>query len=199
LCALFLVGFLARKVNGKILVSFGFAVFGVSAFMLSRINLDVAMRNIIPANVVNGFGTGFIFVPLTGLALGTLRNEQLANATGIQNLVRNIGGGIGISFITTMLERYAQAHQVILSAQMSPLRPEFQQQLALTQRMFESSFSPADALVHAQATLYRMMLQQASYWAFVQIFFAIACLCGLCVLGVLFFKRVKSTGAVALH
>ena len=49
----------------------------------------------------------FIFVPLTTLAIGTLRNEQIGNATGLQNLVRNIGGSVGLSFVSTMLQRYS--------------------------------------------------------------------------------------------
>jgi DHA2 family multidrug resistance protein len=199
LCALFLVGFLAQKVNGRILVGFGFAVFGVSAWMLSRMTLQVSMRNIVPANIVNGFGTGFIFVPLTGLALGRLRNDQLGNATGIQNLVRNIGGGIGISFVSTMLERYAQAHQVFMTARLSSLQPEFRQRLRATERIYESTFSPSDALTHAQASLYRLLEQQASFWAFIELFFMISCLCGVCVFCVFLFRRVKSTRPVALH
>jgi DHA2 family multidrug resistance protein len=199
LAALFLVSLFSTKVNPRILVGLGFAVLAASAYLLSRITLQVAMSNIIPANVINGFGTGFIFVPLTTMTMGLLRNEQLGNATGIQNLVRNIGGGIGISFVATMLERYAQAHQVIMSAHLSPMQPEFQQRLALTQRLFQPGFSPSDALAHAQASIYKIVLQQANYWASMQIFFVFSCLAAVCVLFVFFFKRVKSTRAVAAH
>jgi DHA2 family multidrug resistance protein len=131
--------------------------------------------------------------------LGRLRNEQLGNATGIQNLVRNIGGGIGISVVSTMLERYAQAHQVFMTARLSPLQPEYRQRLRATQHIFESGFSPADALTHAQASLYRMLEQQASFWAFIELFFLIACLSGVCVVFVFLFRRVQSARPVVLH
>jgi DHA2 family multidrug resistance protein len=199
LAALFLVSIFSTKVSPRVLVGFGLAVLAASAFLLSRITLDVAMRNIIPANVINGFGTGFIFVPLTTMTMGLLRNEQLGNATGIQNLVRNIGGGIGISFVATMLERYAQAHQVIMSAHLSPMQPEFQQRLALTQRLFQPGFSPADAMAHAQAAIYKLMLQQSNYWAAMEIFFVFSCLAATCVPFVFFFNRVKSSRVVAAH
>jgi DHA2 family multidrug resistance protein len=81
------------------------------------------MSNIVPANVINGFGAGFIFVPLATLAVGTLRNEEIGNATGIQNLLRNIGGSIGLSFVATKLVRSAQEHQAMMVGQFSPLNP----------------------------------------------------------------------------
>ena len=54
-------------------------------------------------NFFNGFGGGFVFVPLTTLAMGRLRKQEIGNAAGIYNLVRNIGGSIGISALTAFL------------------------------------------------------------------------------------------------
>ena len=119
------------------------------------------MSNIVPANIIAGLGTSFIFVPLTTLAIGTLRNEQIGNATGIQNLVRNIGGSIGLSFVSTMLERYSQAHQAMMVEQLSPLNPQYQQHLGLAQKFFELRFNPADALARAHDLLYHTLLQQS--------------------------------------
>ncbi len=127
LFALGLVGIFLQKADGRILVTFGFITLAAACFMFSQLTLEVAMSNIVPPNLLAGFGMGFIFVPLTGLTLGTLRNEQIGNGTGIQNLMRNIGGSIGISFVSTMLVRYAQAHQVFLVDRLTPLDPLFQQ------------------------------------------------------------------------
>src|SRR5262249_38974008 len=114
LVALFLVGLLIRRISPRFLAGFGFLIYGISSLLFSRFTLQVAMSNIVPPNILNGFGVGFIFVPLTTVALGTLPNEQIGSGTGIQNLLRNIGGSIGISFVSTMLSRYAQAHEVFL-------------------------------------------------------------------------------------
>jgi hypothetical protein len=81
-------------------------------------------------------------VPLTTLAVGTLRNEQIGNATGLQNLIRNIGGSIGLSFVSTLLVRFAQAHQSMLVGQLSPLNPQYQQKSAALQQVFEQRFNP---------------------------------------------------------
>ncbi len=78
-------------------------IFGVSTLMLSHINLGISMGAVIWPNFMNGFGGGFVFVPLTTLAMGRLRKEEMGNAAGIYNLVRNIGGSIGIAALTALM------------------------------------------------------------------------------------------------
>jgi MFS transporter, DHA2 family, multidrug resistance protein len=198
LVGLFCVGALASRVNPKILVGFGFAALGLSSFLLSRLDLQMSMSNIILPNIISGLGTSAIFVPLTTLAIGTLRNEQIGNATGLQNLVRNIGGSVGLSFVSTMLERYAQTHQAMMVGQLSPLNPQFQQHLGLAQRLLELHFDPADALARGRDLLYHTMLQQSNYWAFMNLFYVVAFLCTLCVLCVLVFEKPRQVRAVTL-
>ncbi|MCL5098330.1 MAG: DHA2 family efflux MFS transporter permease subunit [Candidatus Omnitrophica bacterium] len=195
--ALFLVGALVERVNPRLLIAFGFLSFGVSSYWLSRMNLDVSMSSRLPANILNGFGSGFVFVPLITVAMGTLKNEQMGNATGIQNLLRNIGGSIGLSYVSTMLERYAQAHQALMVGHLTPLNPIYVHQLGSVQRIFESHFSPPDALHRAEAFLYNLLLQQADYWSFVDLFYLVAWLCLGCALGTLFFKSVKPARTAA--
>jgi DHA2 family multidrug resistance protein len=200
LVALGLVGVLVQRVDSRKLVVFGFVILAVACFQFSRLTLQVAMSNIVPPNLIAGFGMGFIFVPLTGLTLGTLRNEQIGNGTGIQNLMRNIGGSIGISFVTTMLVRYAQAHQVFLVSRVSPLDPAYQQQVGMIQLLFQSHYSPADALERAQSFIYNnVVLHQADYWAYMQLFFFFAWASAAGALGVGLFRSVKPGRSVAVH
>ena len=195
--ALFFVGALVNRVDQRLLVAVGFAGVGLSSLLLSRLDLQVAMRNIVPANIINGFGSGFIFVPLATLAVGTLRNEEIGNATGIQNLLRNIGGSIGLSFVSTMLVRASQAHQALMVEHLSPLNPAYQQRLAAVRGLFAARFSLPDALERARDFLYQSLLRQADYWSFVDIFYLIAWLCALCVLGVWFFEKPRVIHAAA--
>jgi DHA2 family multidrug resistance protein len=195
--ALFFVGALVNKVDQRVLVGFGFACVGLSSLMLSRLNLQVAMSNIVPANILNGFGSGFIFVPLMTLAVGTLRNEQIGTATGVQNLFRNIGGSLGLSFVSTMLERDSQSHQALMVGYLSPLNPQYQQRLATLQGVFAARFSPGDALERARGFLYHSLLRQADYWSFMDVFYLVAWLSALCVAGVLFFEKPKVIHAAA--
>lgn len=195
--ALFLVGALVERVDQRVLVGFGFVGVGLSSLLLSRLNLQVSMSNIVPANIINGFGSGFIFVPLMTLAVGTLRNEQIGNATGIQNLLRNIGGSIGLSFVSTMLERSAQKHQAMMVGQMSPLNPQYQQHLHAAQHWLTSRFSPADAWMRAQDFLYHTLIQQANYWSFMDVFYWLAWLCVICIFAVFLFEKPRAARKVA--
>ncbi len=198
LAALLVVGALVGRVNPKILVACGFAMLGLSSLLLSRLSLQIAMSSVIVANIVSGLGTSFIFVPLTTLAIGTLNNEQIGNATGIQNLVRNIGGSVGLSYVATMLQRYAQVHQALLVKQLSPLNPQYQTHLALVQRIFQRAFSANDALARAREFLYQRLLQQSEYWAFMDLFFIIACLCTVCILFTPIFRKPDTLHAVSV-
>ncbi|HYQ92615.1 MAG TPA: DHA2 family efflux MFS transporter permease subunit [Candidatus Competibacteraceae bacterium] len=199
LTAMLLVGILVTRVSPRLLVVFGFLVFGFSSYLLSRLNLQIAMSNFIYPNLLSGFGLGFIFVPLTTVTMGGLRPEQLGNATGIQNLLRNIGGGIGISMVSTLLERYSQAHQALMVGHLSPYDLQYQQRLEVMQGAFASHFSTPDALEWARASTYQLLLQQAGYWSFIDLFYLIAGGCVLCAFGVLFLKTVKAGRPVAMH
>ena len=189
--ALFVVGALIAKVGGRRLAAFGFIVFSVSAFMFARLSLQMSQSSLIPPNVLSGFGAGFIFVPLTTVGLATLRNDQIGNAAGIQNLVRNIGGSVGIAMVATMLERYSQAHQAFMTAPVSALNPIYLQNLGRVQGALQSHFSPVDARLRAQDMIYNTIHQQTSYWAFIELFYAFMWLGLVCALGVWLLREVR--------
>ena len=71
------------------------------------------------------------------MSFGTLRREQMGGATGIYNLMRNLGGSIGISMATTLLARRAQVHQNVMVAQMTPYDPVYQQRLEAIRRALD--------------------------------------------------------------
>ena len=81
------------------------------------------MGAVVWPNFLNGFSGGFIFVPLTTLAMGRLRKEEMGNAAGIYNLVRNVGGSIGIAALTTAIVRGTQTHQNYLAAHLTASNP----------------------------------------------------------------------------
>src|SRR6185503_14876481 len=84
--SMILVGRLIGKIDGRYLVMFGFLVLGFATYMFSDINLMITSTSITWPNIVSGFAMGFIFVPLTTMAMGTLSNEQMGNASGVFNL-----------------------------------------------------------------------------------------------------------------
>jgi DHA2 family multidrug resistance protein len=194
-----LVGALIGRINARVLLGIGFVFLGLSCLFFSQFSLQVAKANIIMPNVINGLGSGFIFVPLSTVMLGNLPNEQLGNASGIQNLVRNIGGSVGISMVSTLLERHAQAHQVFMVDRFTTLSPVFRDRLDLFERVLASRTGAADAIPRAHASLYALLLRQADYWAFEEVFYELFWLCGLCLLGAFVLRSVKSKRPVVVH
>jgi len=121
--AMVVVGVLINRFDPRILLALGMGIFAVTTLVLSGMNLGIAMRDVAWPNFWNGFGGGFVFVPLTTLAMGRLRKQEMGNAAGIYNLIRNIGGSIGIAALTANLVRGTQIHQSYMGANLTPNNP----------------------------------------------------------------------------
>jgi DHA2 family multidrug resistance protein len=165
--AMILVGMVSNRIDNRVLLAFGFAVFGYSALVLSDVNLTISMGSVAIPNFINGFGGGFVFVPLTTMTMGLLKKTEIGNAAGIYNLVRNIGGSIGISALTANLVRGAQVHQNYLAAQVSPNDPAAGTALAGLAAHFQV-FGADAVTAHREAlgALYGSMQQQAAVLAY---------------------------------
>jgi DHA2 family multidrug resistance protein len=160
--------------------------------MLSNISLDIGMASVIIPNLINGSAMGFIFVPLTTMTLSRLRKEEMGNATGIYNLMRNIGGSIGIATVTTLLVRGSQAHQSYLAANLTPGSPATARMLqGLGARFFHAGASALTAHQEALGALYRSAQQQAAVLSYADNFRLLAYLSLACMPLVLLFQRVR--------
>ncbi len=193
MASMIIVGRLVGKIDSRLLMTFGFFVLGVSMYLLAGVNLEINSANIVWPSLINGFAMGFIFVPLTTVAMGTLRREQMGNAAGIYSLMRNIGGGLGISAVTTLLARGAQQHQAVMVSHLTPYDSTFQQRLQQLQ-------GPLGSMQKAYAAIYGTLLRQANLLAFVDNFRLLTFVCLACIPLVFLFRRVKSGGgAAAMH
>jgi DHA2 family multidrug resistance protein len=202
--SMIIVGRLVGRVDGRWLIMFGFAVLAYSTYMLAGLNLDIAMSNVVWPNIISGCAMGFIFVPLTTMAMGTLPNEQVGNASGVYNLMRNTGGSIGIAAVTTMLARGAQTHQSAIASHLTPYDPAFQErlrQVAAAIGMRGGGGGGGGAMQQALASVYGVVLRQAMLLSFIDNFRLLAFMCLLCVPAALLFKKVRARGgpSVAAH
>src|SRR5580700_4398548 len=118
-----IIGFLGSRVDQRILLSGGFLVFGICALMFGTVNLDIGPYTLLVPILVTGFALSFVFVPLATMTTATLSREEMGNATGLFNMLRNIGGSIGIAMATTAIIRRAAQHQTDLAGQLSPSNP----------------------------------------------------------------------------
>jgi DHA2 family multidrug resistance protein len=196
----FIVGRLVGRVRNRILISVGFILLAISSFWLGHINLSISVWSVIWPSVLNGIAISFIFVPLTTTTMGHLRQDQMANAAGIFNLMRNLGGSFGIAMVTTLLARRSQVHQSMMVAHLTPFDSAYNQSLAAAQQALTAVSGTHQAHEQALALVYNSLLQQASLWAFVENFRLFGILCLACLPLVMLFKRVQpGRKAPAMH
>ena len=196
LVSAFVVGRLIGIVDARLMLVTGLVLLSTSSFMYGHLSLDITMRNVVWASIMNGAATGMIFVPLSTMALARLRNQQMGNAAGIYNLMRNLGGSVGISVITTLLQRGAQAHQTALVAHLTPYDPAYASWLDRAQ----SSLAPRSGVAapaQAMGLLYGLVQQQALLLAFVDNFRLVGYLALASVSLAFLFARVPRARPVA--
>jgi MFS transporter, DHA2 family, multidrug resistance protein len=165
-----LVGYISHRVDNRWLLTWGFAVFGICTIVFSNLNLELGPLTMLLPIVVTGFGLSFLFVPIGYMATATIDNEQMGNATAIFNLVRNIGGSIGISMAETALVRRQTFHQSRIAAAVPPTSIWFQQHASGAAAWLGRQLGHAAGQPAALATLYRELQHQAMLWAFVDVF-----------------------------
>jgi DHA2 family multidrug resistance protein len=191
ICGMPVIGYLSNKADPRYLLTFGFLTFGLTTLYFGSISLDVSPMTLFLPILITGFGLSFVFVPINTAAYGTLSNEQIGNASGLFNLMRNVGGSIGISIATVLLTRRTDAHQNELNNYNSTSGTAFQNSLHGAQQALNNTFGHANSLYAAQSTLYQQLQRQALSWAFVDVFRWLSLLCVVCIILVWFLQKVK--------
>ena len=195
-----LVGVLVAKIDPRAIAVFGLSVFAIASFVLSHLTLSITPWTIFWPQVLAGSALGFIFVPANVMATAPLRREQIGSATGSMNLMRNVGGSVGIAMVTTFLARRSQVHQTMLSGHLTSSDPLLLQSLHGPARfMFLHAAGPANTLGAAMAVLYRILQQQAYLLAFSDVFQGLALLALASIVLVLVLRKVKVDKLGAVH
>src|SRR6202522_3200186 len=161
-----IIGFLSNRADPRYLLTFGFVTFGLTTLYFGSITLGISPWTLFLPILITGFGLSFVFVPINTAAYGTLSNEQIGNASGLFNLMRNVGGSIGISIATTLLTRRSDVHQNELTNYMPQTGQQFQNSLNSMTQFLTNAYGQANAADPAQASLYQQLGRQATLWAF---------------------------------
>jgi len=201
ICGMPIIGFLSGKLDARYLLTFGFFLFGLTTLYFGNVTLEVGPNTLLMPILLTGFGLSFVFVPISTAAYGRLSNEQIGNASGLFNLMRNVGGSIGISVAQTLLTRRTDAHQNEILNSVPQSGQQFQNAIQSTKGALTAHFGPANSGgTHggpAAARLYMELQRQAANWAFVDVFRMLSLLCFFCVGVVWLLKKVKPGGAPA--
>jgi DHA2 family multidrug resistance protein len=115
-----IVGRLVSRVDPRILITFGQTLVAWSLYDMAQFTLDVPQSMIVSTGLLQGFGMGFVFVPLSTIAYSTLAPKFRGDATSVFSLVRNIGSSIGISVMVAVLAQNTQINHAELSAHLTP-------------------------------------------------------------------------------
>src|SRR5262249_5451889 len=143
----------------------------------------------------------FLWVPINAAAYSFLKPEKSTQASGFLNLARNVGGGTGIALATTLQARAAQAHQAILSAQMTPLNPAYGSALSNTvHQLTAQGMSAAQAAGLAPGMLYQRLVAQSDMLGYLDDFRIMALICFASFGLLLFLKKSElRKGEVPVH
>jgi DHA2 family multidrug resistance protein len=194
--SLVIAGQLVARMDQRLLL-FGGVAINVGAFLwMSNLTVSMDYGSLVWPRFLSGFGMGFVFVPLQTLALSTVRLDRLSNATAAYNVVRNVGGSIGIAIVTTLLARRAQYHQAILVEGVDHMAPATTARLAEWTAHFASRGADAySAGRQALGALYRETAAQAQVQAFVDDFrlLALLLIVVLCLIPLMRRVRVEQT------
>ena len=121
--SMIVVGRLVQRVDPRLLVLIGLALTAYSLWQMTEYSLEMNEWPIIISGVIQGFGLGFVFIPLTTVAFVTLPSHLRTDATSLFNLVRNLGSSIGISIMAAMLTRNIQTNHAALAGHITLFNP----------------------------------------------------------------------------
>ncbi|MGC2465675.1 MAG: DHA2 family efflux MFS transporter permease subunit [Candidatus Acidiferrum sp.] len=195
------VGMIMTKFDPRKMLMLGMVVSGITLFQISRLNLNAGFWDFFWPQFYMGLSLGLIFVPLTTISMSPIRKENMGNATSLFNLVRNLGGSIGISAVSTMQTRFQQRNINILGADVNPYSLSAPGMMKSLQEMFVSRGSDvATAANQARAVMFAMVERQASMLAYNSIFLILAGLFLLMVPFIFLMRRPQGRGGpLALH
>jgi DHA2 family multidrug resistance protein len=195
------VGFLIGKIDPRKMVAIGLIAGAVTLIWLGQLNLNTGYWDVFWPQFVQGLGLSAVFVPLTTISMDPIPRERMGNATSLFNLMRNLGGSIGIAVTGTLLARKQQAYVNVFGTNVDVYS-------SVTQRAFEAAragflAAGADmttATQRAYAALFGMVQQQATMVAFVSLFRLLGGIFLLLLPLILLMKRPRGgAGAVGAH
>jgi DHA2 family multidrug resistance protein len=192
------VGRLSRVLDPRILLAFGMGTTGLAMWMTSQLTAQSSFGELWLPLSLRGVGTMFAMVPVNQVALGTLPPAMIKNASGLYNLMRNLGGAVGLAMINTLVIDRSAAHRLHLSEATNWARPGVSQAVdgiasAMSGRLGEAADHAALARVSAMITREALILSYNDVLVVIAVLFALA------VPLVLFVKLPKPGAGGAAH
>jgi DHA2 family multidrug resistance protein len=189
-----IIGRIYNHVSPRVTVGFGVVLFSVSAYLMSHYTLSTSESDIVGVLVIQGVAFACLFIPLTTVALSQIPRHKMADATGLNSLIRQIGGSMGLAIFATLIPRYTRVAMTSLGAHVTQGRVEVAQRLGAITHAFQlRGYGPVEAAQAAERAMGGLVARQAAVLVFEKMFLA-AGISFLAVLPLLFFLRSPHHG-----
>ncbi len=170
-----IVGLLSNRVQPRYLIAFGLLLEVAALWHMTQLNTSMSFAQAALARLYQIAGVPFLFIPVTNAAYVGLPQRSTNEATAILNVLRNLGGSIGISAIQTLIAHRQQFYQSRYTETLNPLNPAYQLGMGqIIQALVAQGRSAEQAARIAPGALYRTLQQQATMLSFLDVFFALA-------------------------
>jgi DHA2 family multidrug resistance protein len=195
-----LVGFLLSRYTPRWLLLLGLLILSFSLFHMTHFDLDIDFQTVAVARMIQAAGMAFLFVPINTAAYAFLPREKNNAASGLMNLARNIGGSVGISVVTTMLDRRTQLHLTNLASHLSASNAALRARLGALGQMVQSRGGPpAGTSSVPWAMIQGAVERQATMLAYLDCFWFLGVAILLMVPMVFLIRKSKPGGGMAAH
>ncbi len=175
-----IAGALSKKLDLRIMLGMGLSLFGVGLWLNSQLTAQSDFWELFLPQMVRGLSLMMCFIPINAIALGTLPLEKLKNASGLYNLMRNLGGAIGLAAINTVMIDRNALHMNRIGDYINPARPVVQDMMDSLSAGFDGSV--ADATAAAAKIMAGLVQREALVMTFNDCFLIMACVFGAAML-----------------
>lgn len=196
-----LVPRLMQKFDARIIIGIGFVLFAASNFMNITMTNDYAADQLLWPNVVRAIGQALVMAPLSAVATAGIEAENAGSASGLFNMMRNLGGAVGIALLQTVLTKREQYHSNVLMQSVSLFEQATRTRLEQLTQYFVNHgiLDRADAAHRAYVAIGHTVQKQAYILAFSDTFYLLGMALILALAAVLFLRKAGQTSAGGAH
>ena len=164
-------GILTGRVDARILVGAAFVIQGLALWNMSTLNTEITFTDAAMARMWQSVGIPFLFIPITTVAYVGLRPEHNNQASAMMNVVRNLGGSMGIAGIQALLSQRQQFHQARYVEQLNPLNPNYNDTVqSLANSLASRGVPPEQSTTAAMAEIYHQLVRQTMMLSYIEAF-----------------------------
>jgi MFS transporter, DHA2 family, multidrug resistance protein len=199
---LFLIPFvpaLMKRFDSRLIVGVGLSIFAVSCFMNLHLDRDYAAPQLFYPNVVRAFGQALVMTPLSAIAMIGITSQEAGAASGLFNMVRNLGGAIGTAVIETFFTKREQYHSFIINQHVSLLEPATRARLGAMRDYFMAHgvADPAEAMHQAILSVAASVKAEATIMGYADCFGLMGMVLVAAALSVAMLKKGSASGGGA--